>query len=145
LNNLQHTNQIGESQNISFDKNNANNKVNITNKLQIPHEPANNNLKINVIASPNPPLNANNGENIVPNKYSISNLNQINGNNNINYSNVPIKYDNLVASTLHNKPNLNTLINNSINPQENIATNKNVNEQSPEAKKKEKKAKCCFS
>ena len=62
----------------------------------------------------------------MPNKYSISNLNhnQINtninnnNNNNINYSNVPLKYDNLVASTLHNKPNFNTLINNSINPQE---------------------------
>lgn len=48
-------------------------------------------------------------------KYSISNTQGI---NNINYSNMPIKYDNFVGSTLHNKPNMNTLVNNSINPQE---------------------------
>ena len=60
----------------------------------------------------------NNAENVTPNKYCVSNLNNVNTNNNINNSNVPVKYDNFVASTLHNKPNLNTFINNSINPHE---------------------------
>jgi len=155
---------LGESQNISFDKNkviNANTNIiintnNNNKEIFISHEPLNN-LKINIT---NNDIGKKNSMQIGQlNKRDSMQVNNVpnNGNNVQNSSTFPIK-ENYITTMHNNKQHINTNIaNNSVLGQDKNENNINDKQQPPNfiydttnqinhtSKPKDKKAKCCFS